>query len=175
MATSKAKQSAEVAPVLGKEGDPCAECGKPLAADQRYCLNCGQRRTAPRVDFEQHLSSGGEQPSANGAAVAPTAVRGWSPLVAIVALALLGVMLLVGVLIGKEDNDDNQSATTTAPAAVQSPAPTTATPTTAPPTVTPVPNAGQEGAGGIVNPPAGAAQTPDGEEPSVVGKNRGAE
>jgi hypothetical protein len=34
-------------PVLGEHGEPCRECGVPLAADQRYCLNCGARRAAP--------------------------------------------------------------------------------------------------------------------------------
>jgi hypothetical protein len=28
----------------------CAECGAPLAGDQRYCLQCGARHGAPRVD-----------------------------------------------------------------------------------------------------------------------------
>ena len=27
----------------------CAGCGAPLAADQRYCLECGHRRAATRV------------------------------------------------------------------------------------------------------------------------------
>ncbi len=36
-----------------KQGEPCEECGAPLAADQRYCLNCGQRRGEPRVDYRQ--------------------------------------------------------------------------------------------------------------------------
>ena len=32
-------------------GEPCADCGSPLAADQRYCLNCGTaaRRSPGRV------------------------------------------------------------------------------------------------------------------------------
>jgi hypothetical protein len=36
--------------VLGSPGDPCAVCGAPLAADQRYCLNCGERRGPRRLD-----------------------------------------------------------------------------------------------------------------------------
>jgi hypothetical protein len=38
------------APVLGPAGEPCSACGEPLAADQRYCLSCGERRGAPRLD-----------------------------------------------------------------------------------------------------------------------------
>ena len=40
---------------LGKNGEPCANCGSPLAADQRYCLECGTRRGGPRIPFEQQL------------------------------------------------------------------------------------------------------------------------
>jgi len=43
------------APALGEHGEPCRNCGAPLAADQRYCLNCGQRRSGPRVPFEKTL------------------------------------------------------------------------------------------------------------------------
>ena len=32
-------------------GERCASCGAGLARDQRYCLNCGLRRGAPRIDF----------------------------------------------------------------------------------------------------------------------------
>src|ERR687889_313479 len=39
------------APRLGPEGEQCGACGAPLAADQRYCLACGERRAATRVPF----------------------------------------------------------------------------------------------------------------------------
>ena len=42
------------APVLGPPGQPCAACGEPLAADQRYCLSCGERRGPPRLDPLAH-------------------------------------------------------------------------------------------------------------------------
>ena len=29
----------------------CASCAAPMAADQRYCLECGHRRGDPRLDF----------------------------------------------------------------------------------------------------------------------------
>jgi hypothetical protein len=121
-------------PVLGKEGDTCEQCGSALAVDQRYCLNCGWRRGESRVNYEQRLLSNGAvsaNGAANGAAVAAPAPvqQQWTPAFAILAIALLGVMLLLGVLIGKKGNDNTQTVaaqaapTTTATAA----APTTDT------------------------------------------------
>jgi hypothetical protein len=161
MARSKLKESDAVeSPVLGEKGEKCAECGTPLDTNQRYCLECGQRRAGPRVDFKQHLGSTGEQASANGEASAPTQARQWSPLLAIVVLGLLAVMLLVGVLIGKEDNDERQTtATATTPAVAPSETPTTTTPTTTTPPASP-------GAGGTASPSAPSA--PEGEEPTVT-------
>jgi hypothetical protein len=113
-------------PVVGQEGDTCDQCGSVLATDQRYCLNCGWRRGEARVDYERRLN-GGVQPSANGAAAPAVAANPqWSPVVAIGAIALLGVMLLLGVLIGKKGNDTTQTV-----AAQAAPTTTTAaTPTT---------------------------------------------
>lgn len=103
--------------------EPCRSCAAPLAADQRYCLNCGQRRGGPRVDFRQHLPATGA--AANGAEPAPSVTveqppapaagpekpqRDYTPLAAVGGIAILGLMLLVGVLIGKGD-----SPATTAP------------------------------------------------------------
>jgi hypothetical protein len=31
---------------------PCRTCGSPLAADQRYCLECGERHGPPRLDWK---------------------------------------------------------------------------------------------------------------------------
>ncbi len=85
---------------LGPEGEPCAECGAPLAADQRYCVNCGRRRGEPRV----------APPPATAARAAdggrPNDV---SPLAAVIGVALLGGMLLIGVLIGRGNSDSEQS------------------------------------------------------------------
>ena len=44
-------------PQLGGEGEPCPTCATPLAADQRYCLACGERRAEPRLDFMALLGS----------------------------------------------------------------------------------------------------------------------
>jgi len=111
-----------ISEALGEAGETCRECGAPLAPDQRYCLNCGRRRGEPRVDFKQHLPAAG--PASNGAGPraggpAPPATpppagkpqRDYTPLAAVGGIAVLGLMLLVGVLIGKGDG-----GTATAPA-----------------------------------------------------------
>lgn len=41
-------------PQLGPAGEPCAQCAAPLASDQRYCLECGRRRGAARLDVLAH-------------------------------------------------------------------------------------------------------------------------
>ncbi|HWI22253.1 MAG TPA: zinc ribbon domain-containing protein [Baekduia sp.] len=43
-------------PVAEATPEPCTHCGTPLAADQRYCLNCGERRAQARLDFIDILS-----------------------------------------------------------------------------------------------------------------------
>jgi hypothetical protein len=110
-------------PILGKQGETCAECGAPLAADQRYCVNCGRRRSGPRVAYEQHLldagggggGGGAGGPGAAGLAETPPPRRELSPLMTATALAALGVALLIGVLIGRGDSPEQTSA---APAVV---------------------------------------------------------
>jgi hypothetical protein len=103
-------------PALGQQGEPCHGCGSPLAADQRYCLECGQRRGEARVDYRQHLSeptSAEGSSSPQGPQVEPQAAaspepkkteRDYTPLAAVGGIAVLGLMLLVGVLIGKGNN-----------------------------------------------------------------------
>jgi hypothetical protein len=102
------------------EGEACPQCGWGLAADQRYCVNCGWRRGAPRVDYETQIMRAGQPATATGPAAGAT--QQWTPAFAILAIALLGVMLLLGVLIGK----DNDNGTTTVAAS----APTTTTAST---------------------------------------------
>jgi hypothetical protein len=112
-------------PELGAAGEPCEECGAPLAADQRYCLNCGRRRSGPRVDYRRYLTpgeEGGEAPPPSSPSEAPTepaatppseppkAERDYTPLAAVGGIALLGLMLLVGVLIGKGGGEPSGQA-----------------------------------------------------------------
>ena len=99
------------APSLGEQGQACANCGAALATDQRYCLNCGTRRAEPRVAFADHLGGDGtappQTPVADGTQAPPpggSQQRDWGPLLAIGALAALGVMFVLGVLIGKDSS-----------------------------------------------------------------------
>ncbi len=81
-------------------GTACANCGAPLAADQRYCLSCGARRGEPRVPPPAAPT---EPVAAAEPAARPADV---SPLAAVIGIALLGGMLLIGVLIGRETGGD---------------------------------------------------------------------
>jgi len=108
------------APVFGEQGEPCQECGAPLAADQRYCLNCGRRRGGPRVDYRHYMvgaAATGDQPASPADQQQPAAEepakaqRDYAPLAAVGGIAVLGLMLLVGVLIGKGNNDTASAPT----------------------------------------------------------------
>jgi hypothetical protein len=103
-------------PALGKIAEPCLGCGALLADDQRYCLECGQRRAGPRVDYGRYLASAGDDvpsspaPVESGPAPSPPVEptprptgpeRDFAPLAAVGGIAVLGLMLLVGVLIGR--------------------------------------------------------------------------
>lgn len=97
----------------------CRSCGARLAEDQRYCLNCGERQGEPRIDFRQYEAPA-VQPPAAAPAAAPSEKkpdRDYTPLAAVGGIAVLGIMLLIGVLIGKGDSAG--TATTPAPVVVQ--------------------------------------------------------
>lgn len=96
----------------------CRGCGAQLAEDQRYCLNCGERRGEPRIDLRRY-----ETPTPRPGEAAPPAAaeekpsRDYTPLAAVGGIAVLGVMLLIGVLIGK--GDAGGTAPAPAPVVVQ--------------------------------------------------------
>ncbi len=120
-------------PTMGQEGDVCVQCGSVLAVDQRYCVNCGARRSEARVDYERQLAGGGAQPAVAMAGTAPAAAPPqWSsPIVAIGAIAVLGVMLLLGVLIGNDNDGQQVVAGAAAPTVASTPTETTPTEATA--------------------------------------------
>jgi hypothetical protein len=76
----------------------CAMCGATLAADQRYCVECGQRCGPSRVPFTDGLAQRAAAPSPE-----PRQQRG-RPSVNATLIAGVGTLLLalgVGVLIGR--------------------------------------------------------------------------
>jgi hypothetical protein len=115
-------EPAERVQALGEVGETCRKCAAPLATDQRYCLNCGHRRGGPRVDFHEYLpaddpvamnGSAPPGPAAASATAPPLAderpQRDYAPLAAVGGIAVLGLMLLVGVLIGKGDGGSSSA------------------------------------------------------------------
>lgn len=85
----------------------CKNCGALLDADQRYCLNCGCRHGEPGIDFRQHVAR--RQQLAHIPDSQPPAEqksqRDYTPLAAAGGIAVLGLMLLIGVLIGRGDGE----------------------------------------------------------------------
>jgi hypothetical protein len=78
----------------------CAACGAAMAADQRYCVECGERRGAPRVSL---LEGPAHRPRESAPPSAPSPRR-WIAPVNSTLISIIGMLLLavgVGVLIGR--------------------------------------------------------------------------
>ena len=89
--------------------DRCGACGAPLAHDQRYCVECGERRGASRLPNAQPAA---EASSGRGRTSRPPRgqrISSGTTLVAGVGVLLLAIGL--GVLIGRlGHNNSNQKA-----------------------------------------------------------------
>lgn len=87
----------------GAAGQQCAHCSSPLAADQRYCLNCGTRRAERHVPVAAAGAVSVTSATVPGAPVPGPAERfggAWG------VAALLLVALGVGVVIGRSGQAD---------------------------------------------------------------------
>ena len=98
------------APALGAQGERCARCGSPLASDQRYCLECGLRRADARLPFKDVLEARIRRetradPLRVAAGAPPPAHRQVSPVYAGAGVAVLGLALALGILIGSAGDD----------------------------------------------------------------------
>jgi hypothetical protein len=85
-------------------GELCRSCGAPLAPDQRYCLECGTRRTETAVGLEQlrERRQASAVSTAQGEAYASRTSSIWSAnTAALVGVACLLLAMGVGVLIGR--------------------------------------------------------------------------
>lgn len=117
-----------VAAPLGRPGERCSSCSAPLAEDQRYCLNCGLRRGAPRVAYDALLRSGAREPQPPtpelpAASLSPS--RTVSPLGAAAGLGLLLLAVIAGALIGGRGEEQAAQQVVAVPAAATTPAATT--------------------------------------------------
>jgi hypothetical protein len=94
--------------LTGVVGDRCPNCQTPMAADQRYCLNCGERRG--RARFSPATFAPQATPVTEEVAVSRRHRPRFSSGATLVAgVATLLIAMGVGVLIGHDSN-------TTAPA-----------------------------------------------------------
>jgi hypothetical protein len=98
--------------------DSCPNCGARMAADQRYCLNCGHRRGEPRlpfmdaVVFMESMGSGGAGASSPPP---PPIEQKSSPRMNANAALIAGVATLVlaigvGFLIGRSGHENSTQA-----------------------------------------------------------------
>jgi hypothetical protein len=108
----------EVHPTLAatSSGDNCPSCGKPLAADQRYCLECGHRRGDPRLPFMDAVvfmeainkPQTPATPPPSGGGGKPRGLSANSALIAGIATLVLAIG--VGVLIGRSGDSGSSNA-----------------------------------------------------------------
>jgi hypothetical protein len=95
-------------PLVTTRRDQCASCGSPLASDQRYCVECGERRGRARVPQLDGIAERNHAASAAG-----SSHRGSRLSVNNTLLAIIGTLLLamgVGVLIGRTSNGSSSKA-----------------------------------------------------------------
>jgi hypothetical protein len=91
----------------------CPSCGAAMAADQRYCVDCGRRRVdPPRPESRSAAGAGGAAPPPPPAplppAQRPAGPNLWSPSAALIAgVATLILAVGVGFLIGRAGDTGN--------------------------------------------------------------------
>jgi hypothetical protein len=111
----------------------CATCGAPFAADQRYCLSCGARRTHARLPFQDALVQttpvGPAGPTGMPPALwsAPPSTGPSAPTM-LAALACVLLAFGLGFLVAGGNDDPQQPIVLGAGAPAAAAAPTTTTP-----------------------------------------------
>jgi len=105
--------------LLATVGDRCAGCDAPMAADQRYCTECGERRGRPRLPFMDGRARPANAPVAT---VPPRRARMSSSTALIAGVCTLLLAMGVGVLIGQSGGDPQPAANTPAVQVVSVPA-----------------------------------------------------
>lgn len=91
--------------VTAAVGDRCASCQAPLAPDQRYCVNCGERRGRARFSPETFATTTTTTTAAVADGIPPQRQPRFSSAATLIAgIATLLVAMGVGVLIGHDSN-----------------------------------------------------------------------
>ncbi len=108
--------------LVAASGEQCPSCGNPVAPDQRYCLNCGQRCGEPRLPFMNAVTfmEAMKRPAASSVAPPKKPKRRLSPNAALIAG--VGTLLLamgVGVLIGRSGHDSGAGSAATTPQVIK--------------------------------------------------------
>ncbi|HET6998011.1 MAG TPA: hypothetical protein VFI03_05415 [Solirubrobacterales bacterium] len=104
---------------MAASGDQCPNCSAHMAPDQRYCLNCGNRRGDPRLPFMDAVVFMDAVKRPRGAAAPPPQPpsqrrKGISPNASLIAgVATLVLAIGVGVLIGRSGEQGATTANTT--------------------------------------------------------------
>jgi hypothetical protein len=98
---------------LAAVGDRCVACGAPLSSDQRYCINCGERRTAPRFALANVAAPAAEAVTTVTRRAPRRRASSGSTLVAGIGTLLLAMG--VGVLIGRTNSTNGGSQRSAAP------------------------------------------------------------
>jgi hypothetical protein len=104
-AMTSAHEAATTELVAGAVGDRCANCNAPLASDQRYCVNCGDRRGKARHSFGSVAPAVATGHADEAGRHDPTRpYRSSAGLTLVASVATLLIAMGVGVLIGRSSN-----------------------------------------------------------------------
>jgi hypothetical protein len=100
-----AHEAAPTELVSGAVGDRCAKCNAALASDQRYCVNCGERRGKARFDVGSAAPTAAVTHAGEAARhEPPRPYRASAGLTLVASVATLLIAMGVGVLIGRSSN-----------------------------------------------------------------------
>jgi hypothetical protein len=83
--------------------EQCSACGSGMASDQRYCVECGQRRGPARVPLWDRTAHDPGEPPTTGRPPRRPSMSVNNTLIAIIGTLLLAMG--VGVLIGRSSNN----------------------------------------------------------------------
>lgn len=102
---------APTSPLLsGAVGDRCANCGAPLASDQRYCVQCGERRGKSRFSPATMTAQPTQTTTVTRGPAEPSHRRPSSGATVVAGIATLVLALGVGVEIGRIANGNNSNS-----------------------------------------------------------------